>query len=171
MRKAVQITGAALVAAVLMTGCSSQSDDGDKKAGATAPAADQQQKPGDTASAPAAPAGGGTVKAAELQGGWAKGKLMDKSLLILSFSRNLVMLSGKTACSGTVVDTAQPVTIDITHCQDGSNEYAKGTVKSVDAKTLTVAWANGKVDTFTKAVGTDGKPAAGLPGAPGKLGG
>ncbi|WP_116212547.1 hypothetical protein [Streptomyces olivoreticuli] len=164
MRKAVQITGAALIAAVLMTGCSSQSD-GDKKTGGATPPAAQPDKPADPAAAK-----GGNVKAADLKGGWSKGKLMDKSLLIMSFSGNMVMLSGKTACSGTVVDTTQPVTINITHCQDGSTEYAKGTIKSVDAKTLTVAWASGKEDTLTKTVGADGKPAAEVPGLPGKLG-
>ncbi|MEV6673142.1 hypothetical protein [Streptomyces sp. NPDC051162] len=168
MRKAVQITGAAIIAAVLMTGCGSQSDDGDKNKSATPPPA-APAKPADPAAQ--APAKGGTVKAADLRGGWSKGKLMDKSMLILSFSGNMVMLSGKTACSGTVVDSTQPVTIDITHCQDGSTEYTKGTVKSVDAKTLTVAWASGKEDVLTKAVDADGKPAVPVPGAPGKLGG
>lgn len=163
MRKAVQITGAAFIAAVLMTGCSSQSDDKDKNKSATPPAATGQQTPGD-APAPDAPAKGGNVKAADLRGGWSKGKLMDKSMLIMSFSGNMVMLSGKTACSGTVVDSAQPVTINITHCQDGSSEYTKGTIKSVDAKTLTVAWASGKEDTLTKTVSADGKPAVELPG-------
>ncbi|MEU3753549.1 hypothetical protein AB0H17_12400 [Streptomyces olivoreticuli] len=164
MRKAVQITGAAIIAAVLMTGCSSQSDGG-KKPGDATPTAAQPDKPADPAAAK-----GGNVKAADLKGGWSKGKLMDKSLLIMSFSGNMVMLSGKTACSGTVADTAQPATISITHCQDGSTEYTKGTIKRVDAKTLTVAWASGKEDTLTKAVGADGKPAAEVPGMPGKLG-
>ncbi|MFI1969431.1 hypothetical protein BLA24_14380 [Streptomyces cinnamoneus] len=165
MRKAVQITGAALIAAVLMTGCSKSSDDkgGDKgkETGATAPADPAKQPSG----APAAdkPA---NVKAADLSGGWSKGKLSDQSLLILSFASNTVMLSGKTACSGKVNDTAQPVTLDITHCQDGSTEYGKGTVKSFDGKSLTISWASGKEDTLTKTVGADGKPAglpAGLP--------
>ncbi|MEU2868932.1 hypothetical protein ABZ769_06965 [Streptomyces olivoreticuli] len=166
MRKAVQITGAAVIAAVLMTGCSSQSNDEKKPGNATPPAA-APEKPADPAAQ--VPAKSGNVKAADLKGGWSKGKLTDKSLLILSFSGNMVMLSGKTACSGTVADTAQPATINITHCQDGSTEYTKGTIKSADAKTLTVAWASGKEDTLTKAVGADGKPAE-VPGMPGKLG-
>ncbi|MEV4433644.1 hypothetical protein [Streptomyces sp. NPDC049555] len=162
MRKAVQITGAAVVAAVLMTGCSKSSDD--KK---TDPAA----KPsGAASSAPAAdpaasqkPIGSGNVTAAELKGGWSKGKLSDQSLMVMSFAGNQVMLSTKTACSGKLVDNAQPATVEINHCQDGSTDYAKGTIKKFDGKSLTIAWASGKEDTLTKTVGGDGKPAINIP--------
>ncbi|MFF4223008.1 hypothetical protein ACFYZH_09080 [Streptomyces abikoensis] len=173
MRKAVQITGAAAVAAVLMTGCGSSSDKGgdkSKETGASAPATADSGKPTPGGAATSTPAQ--RVSAADLKGGWSKGKLSDQSLLILSFAGNKVGLSGKTACSGTVVDNAQPVTLEITHCQDGSTDYSKGTVKSFDGKSLTIAWASGKEDTLTKAVGADGKPAglpAGLPaGIPAK---
>ncbi|MFC5147251.1 hypothetical protein [Streptomyces aureoversilis] len=161
MRKAVQITGAALCAAVLMTGCSSGSDGGkdDKKAGGTTPSS---QAPAEQPSAPAADAK--RVTAAELAGGWANGgKLTDKSLVILSFAQDKVMLSGKTACSGTLVDNSQPATINIKHCQDGSTDYSTGTIKDFDGKSFTVTWASGKQDKMSKAVGGDGKP-AGLPG-------
>ncbi|MFE5873132.1 hypothetical protein ACFQ6V_31385 [Streptomyces roseifaciens] len=162
MRKAVQITGAALCAAVLMTGCSSESDGGkkdDKPAGGATPAS---QAPAEQPSAPAADAKRAT--AAELAGGWSNsGKLTDKSLVILSFAQDRVMLSGKTACSGTLVDNSQPATITIKHCQDGSTDYSTGTIKDFDGKSFTVAWASGKQDKMTKAVGADGKP-AGLPG-------
>ncbi|MGK5545627.1 hypothetical protein ACSNOH_12965 [Streptomyces sp. URMC 127] len=164
MRKAVQITGAALCAAVLMTGCSSGSDGGkkdDKPAGSATP---PSQAPAEQPSSPAADAGGQRATAAGLAGGWSNnGKLTDKSLVILSFAQNTVMLSGKTACSGTLVDNSQPATITIKRCQDGSTDYSTGTIKDFDGKSFTVVWASGKQDKMTKAVGGDGKP-AGVPG-------
>ncbi|GAA0452583.1 hypothetical protein ACFQ2B_13730 [Streptomyces stramineus] len=164
MRKAVQITGAAIFAAVLMTGCSSEGDDkpSDPKQ-STPPAADQQkpgEKPADT------PGSSGPVTPATLNGGWGnKGQLVDKSLLILSFADKTAMLSGKSACAGKVDYDAKPVTLTF-NCKDGSTDYAKGTVKSVDGKTLVVSWASGKEDTFTKTVGSDGK-VTGIPGITG----
>ncbi|MBT2384153.1 hypothetical protein [Streptomyces sp. ISL-11] len=162
MRKAVQITGAALIAAVLMTGCGSESG-GDKKDEAT-PAADApKQTPGD---APAKdPAKGPNTSAAALAGAWSKGKLADKSMRILSFSGNAAALNAMTyACAGKVVDNAQPVTLTF-NCKNGNTEYAQGTVKSVNANSLTIAWASGKEDTFSKSVDEAGKP-NGLPAKP-----
>ncbi|MEC4020035.1 hypothetical protein [Streptomyces sp. H27-D2] len=144
MRKAAQITGAAFCAAVLMTGCSSSDGDSDKETGERAPSA--SGKP----SATAAPDAGGDVKAADLKGGWTTSGLhADKGLLILSIAANDALLVGKTSCTGKVVDTAQPVTLNLT-CKDSGSDYAKGTVKSADAKTLKITWASGKEDTFTK---------------------
>ncbi|MEU7137161.1 hypothetical protein [Streptomyces sp. NPDC046261] len=169
MRKAVQITGAAIIAAVLMTGCSKSSDDGDKKTDAKPSADAGQQTPVGEApkDKPADKPEGKPVTAAELAGGWSNGgKLTDKSIVILSFAQNTVMLSGKTACSGTLVDNSQPATITIKHCQDGSTDYAKGTIKNFDGKSFTVAWASGKEDKMSKAVGGDGKPVVPVPAKP-----
>ncbi|MFF7731052.1 hypothetical protein [Streptomyces sp. NPDC008001] len=164
MRKAVQITGAALCAAVLMTGCSSGSDGGkkdDKPAAGTTPAS---QAPAEQPSSPAADAGGQRATAATLAGGWTNGgKLADQTIVIMSFAGNTVMLSGKTACSGTLVDNSQPATVTIKHCQDGSKDYTTGTIKGFDGKSFTVAWASGKTEKMTKTVGSDGKP-TGVPG-------
>ncbi|GGY09070.1 hypothetical protein [Streptomyces hiroshimensis] len=161
MRKAVQITGAALCAAVLMTGCSSSSDGGKKDDKPVGGATPTSQAPAEQPSSPAADAKRAT--AAELAGGWSNGgKLADKSIVILVFTQNTVTLSGKTACSGTLVDNAQPATITIKHCQDGSKDYTTGTIKDFDGKSFTVAWASGKEEKMIKTVGSDGKP-AGLP--------
>ncbi|MFH8789652.1 hypothetical protein [Streptomyces roseoverticillatus] len=173
MRKAVQITGAALCAAVLMTGCSSSSDGGKKDDKPVGGATPTSQAPAEQPSSPAADAGQ-RATAAGLAGGWSNnGKLTDKSLVILSFAQNTVMVSGKTACSGTLVDTSQPATITIKRCQDGSTDYSTGTIKDFDGKSFTVVWASGKQDKMSKAVGSDGKPtgvaggiAGGLPTMP-----
>ncbi|WP_372410909.1 hypothetical protein [Streptomyces luteireticuli] len=161
MRKAAQFTGAALIAAVLMTGCGSGSkDDGDAKKNDAASSGSSGS--GQQSQAPAAGGDG----AAALQGGWAKGSLLDKSLMVLAVAGDHASLSvaPKVACSGKVVTTARPVTFEL-KCLDGSTEYAKGTVKSVDAKSITVAWASGKEDTLKKDTEAD-KP-AGLPKAGG----
>ncbi|WKU45514.1 hypothetical protein Q3V23_16360 [Streptomyces sp. VNUA116] len=164
MRKAVQITGAALCAAVLMTGCSSSSGGGKKDDKPVGGATPTSQAPAEQPSSPAADTGGQRASAATLAGGWSNnGKLTDQSLLILVFTQDKVTLSGKTACSGTLVTTSQPATITIKHCQDNSTDYATGTIKDFDGKSFTVAWASGKQDKMSKTVGSDGKP-TGVPG-------
>lgn len=158
MRKAAQFTGAALIAAVLMTGCGNGGKDGgDAKKNDAAPSAgsgSQQQSQ--------APAADGGADAAALQGSWAKGGFLTKDLVILAVAGDHASVSAapKVACSGKVVTTAKPVTLDL-KCLDGGTEYAKGTVKSVDARSITIAWASGKEDVLKKDTEA-GKP-AGLP--------
>ncbi|GHG76106.1 hypothetical protein [Streptomyces griseocarneus] len=154
MRKAVQITGAAVIAAVLMTGCGSSGDDKDKETGqpaptgASKPAEAPKDKPAET---PAKP-----VKAADLAGSWGNGgKHADNSLQTYTFTKNMVVMAGKDTCTGQVVDNAQPVTLTMKNCPGRTT----GTVKGFDGKSLTVSWEGGKEDKLTKVNGIPGLPA------------
>ncbi|WP_344319895.1 hypothetical protein [Streptomyces macrosporus] len=69
--------------------------------------------------------------------------------LVLSISGDQAALLGETACSGPVDTGADPITFSL-ECTDKSTDRTKGTVKSVDGKSLTVAWESGATDTFTK---------------------
>ncbi|MEV5507753.1 hypothetical protein [Streptomyces orinoci] len=160
MRKAAQITGAAVIAAVLMTGCSKSSDGGDKKADGSASASAQPAQQQPSSQAPAQDKST-DFNIADLKGAWAKGKLLDNSLVIVSISGNYAAVSaGKEACSGKLAET-RPITMDL-KCQPAGGEYSKGTIKRYDGKSITVAWASGKEDVLEKKV-SDGKPVNGLP--------
>ncbi|MEU1374327.1 hypothetical protein ABZ442_11725 [Streptomyces triculaminicus] len=170
MRKAVQITGAAIFAAVLMTGCGSSGGEKDKETGQPAPTG--ASKPADAPKDKPAETPAKQVTATDLAGGWSNGgKLADKSIVVLTFADKIVAISGKSTCTGELVDNAQPVTINVKHCQDGAKDYTTGTIKDFTGKSFTVAWASGKEEKYNKALSADGKPAGvGIPGLPAKPG-
>ncbi len=82
-----------------------------------------------------------------------------RQLQAYTFTKSLVVLSGKVTCTGQVVDNAQPVTLNMKNCSG----HTTGTVKNVDGKTLTVAWDGGQEEKLTKLAGLP----AGLPAKPG----
>ncbi|MFH8366311.1 hypothetical protein [Streptomyces sp. NPDC018031] len=155
MRQAARITGAALFAAVLMTGCSSSDDDGKGEGTASkAPAAD----------VPASGDAGKGVGASDLEGGWATDAThTDQGLLILSVQGGTATLLGKTSCTGKVEDS-RPVKLTLA-CKDGSSDRSDGSVVRGDAESLTISWGSGKESTFKRTVTPDGKPKlpSGLP--------
>ncbi|MFI1797659.1 hypothetical protein ACH427_09910 [Streptomyces sp. NPDC020379] len=159
MRKAVQITGAAFIAAVLMTGCGSQSDDKDKSA--TPPPSAPTKPAGPAAQDPAEGTGvTGPVEgtyAAKIDGtGW--GLVISPSMAALAGAGHV--------CDGTVDHNAKPPTLTL-KCADGDTLRTQGEIVSADGKTLVVSWSSGKKDTFLKT--EKGGAPAGLPDL-GKLG-
>ncbi|WP_190131273.1 hypothetical protein [Streptomyces mashuensis] len=151
MRKAAQITGAALVAAVLMTGCSSGSDDKKNKGDATPPPAP---------SATAAPTQGGSGAAGATDGGYAA-QTAD-GLVGLSLSAGtatLVSDGGKHLCTGTV----RGKSIDL-KCPDGSTKRTMGLIEKSDATSMVVFWEGGDRETFVKKADAGQLPTA-LPSA------
>lgn len=157
MRKAVQITGAACIAAVLMTGCSKSSDNGGgKKAdGDKATASAQPAAPGSNAPAPD-PGSDNKTDAAALNGGWADLKSPDGAVGLYISGTKAAVVNGAHKCSGGI-NQAKPATLDLS-CADGDSKRTHGTVEKVDGSSLTVAWASGAKETFAK---------AGMPGASG----
>lgn len=153
MRKAVQITGAAVFAAVLMTGCSKSSDGGDKKVPATPPAAADSQAPA-AGGASSAPAGGTT---GSVDGAWGAAQSADGAVGLSIHGAKGAVVNGKHICPGEVNQSAKPVTLTL-KCNDGDTTRSQGTIVSSDGKSLTVSWASGRKDTFVKA---DGAGAAG----------
>ncbi|MEV0368608.1 hypothetical protein AB0I10_02045 [Streptomyces sp. NPDC050636] len=164
MRKAISFASAAAAAALLLAGCGG-SNGGEGKDG------QQSAQPTSSAGQNTDAPGGGNVDSAALQGGWTTDALhADKGLLILAIAKDTVLLTGKNSCSGKLKADAQPVTLDLT-CTKGNNDHAKGTVKSLNGKELTIAWASGKEDTFTKSEMPSGMPTDMPEGMPTDLGG
>ncbi|MCD9144966.1 hypothetical protein [Streptomyces albireticuli] len=168
MRRAAQFTGAALVAAVLMTGCGSGGDkDGGKKE-AGAPSAAPSPPAGDGASGGKGGSALDGVYAARSGDG-------PVGLSVYQGKAALYADSGKRACTGTVGVDKKPVTFTLT-CADGNTDRASGKVDQADGKTLVVSWADGRKDTFSRTGDAAQLPdpaklgGGGLP-APTKLGG
>lgn len=162
MRKAISFASAAAAAALLLAGCGG-SNGGEGKGGqqGAQPTSSAGQNTG---------SGGGNVDSAALQGGWATNALhADQGLLILAIAKDSVLVTGKNSCSGKLKADAQPVTFDLT-CTKGNNDHAKGTVKSLNGKELTITWASGKEDTFTKSEMPSGMPTDMPTGMPTDLG-
>jgi hypothetical protein len=141
VRTSARYAGAAavLAAALLVSGCGSGgSEDGPEP----------ERTAGQTTE-PAEPTGNADDEAATggVNGTWSV--TGDGKALVLSVNGDQAALLGETTCTGTADSGAEPVTFALT-CTDGSTDRAKGTVKSVDGRSLTVAWESGTTDTFTK---------------------
>ncbi|MGY0059511.1 hypothetical protein ACWY4P_23655 [Streptomyces sp. LZ34] len=140
MIKAVRIAGAVAAAALLMTGCGSDSDDGGDK-----PEASKKTPAADQSSAPAEGGAGGKVSGAYVSksGGEA---------MILSINGDKAgLVAGKHTCSGEYTDTGAANKMLMLDCADGNTDRTMGSVKaSADGKTLTVDWDAVDPDTFTK---------------------
>ncbi|MFI0966142.1 hypothetical protein ACH4S8_32840 [Streptomyces sp. NPDC021080] len=154
MRAAAATAG--LAAALVLTGCSSGSDDsGDASASPSASATDGAGTGGGSGATPAA---GG-----KLQGSWlttAGGKAV---VLMINGKQAGLFATGGTVCSGTSSEEAGMRMIRLA-CTDGSKKRAVGMVDSVDATTLKVTWEGGLgKETYIKSQG--GKLPTGLPTA------
>ncbi|MET7514011.1 hypothetical protein ABZS88_11100 [Streptomyces sp. NPDC005480] len=150
-------TGAAaagVAAALVITGCSSDSGDGGDggKSKETPQASATASAGGDTGGS----ASGG--KSGSLQGSWVTTS-QGKSVALL-ISGKKVALVGKHVCSGTAGDEMgmQMLTLK---CADGNSDRNMGQVKSVDATTLKVSWEGFGDDTFRKT--DNGKLPSGFP--------
>ncbi|WP_431042821.1 hypothetical protein ACQUSR_13560 [Streptomyces sp. P1-3] len=141
MRKAAQITGAALIAAVLVTGCSSSNDDKDDK---KSPIAGGQSN---------APAGG--------DGSTASGTYISQAAgsrpVSLVITGDKAAIAGPHLCQGTYSNNMLML-----QCSDGNTDRTKGKVTVSDGgKTVTVDWdALSENDTFTR---TGDMPTGGVP--------
>ncbi|MFI5803765.1 hypothetical protein [Streptomyces sp. NPDC051561] len=145
-RTARTVAGAAaLAAALLLTGCSSDGGKDDKapaKDGASsAPAGDGA---GGASTPPAGDAGAG-----EVTGSWTA--TSNGKLVVLTISGDMAGIAGEQLCTGRVVRQGS-VTLDL-KCPNGNTDRAKGAVTAgADGKTLTVKWeGSGIEDKFSKA--------------------
>lgn len=138
MIKAVRIAGAVAAAALLMTGCGSDSDDGGDKPDASkkAPSAEQS-------SAPAEGGAGGAVSGAYVS------KSGGEALFLSISGEKAGLVAGKHTCSGEYADMGNKMLM--LKCADGNTDRTMGKVTaSADGKTLKVSWDVGLNDTFTK---------------------
>lgn len=158
MRASARITGAATAvaaAALLVGGCGSSGSEGNPEP----PAADESNRPEGGGE------GGGesaAIDAKALAGGWVTSTTKPDSMLIMAFAEKTVMLTGTASCTGAAALDENPVTLDL-KCRAGSEDYAKGTVKSLTDGKLTVEWESGEFSAFTKATDESGNPKE-LPG-------
>ncbi|WP_442695847.1 hypothetical protein [Streptomyces pseudogriseolus] len=157
-RRALAAVG--LAGALTLTACGGDGggDGGsDDSAGTPTPSvtrtADSGGGTGGTGGSDGAPAG-------DLQGSWlttADGKAV---VLMVNGNEAALFATGGTVCSGTAKgDSEQTITLK---CPTGDGDRTKGTVGSVDGKSLTVTWEGAAgTETYTKAEGGSLPP--GLP--------
>ncbi|MFE5029336.1 hypothetical protein ACFRAO_40100 [Streptomyces sp. NPDC056656] len=156
MLKRVRIGAAAagVAAALVITGCSSDSGDGGDggKSEETPQASATASTGGDTGGS------GSGGKSGSLQGSWVTTS-QGKSVALL-ISGKKAALVGEHVCSGTAGDEMgmQMLTLK---CADGNTDRNMGQVKSIDATTLKVSWEGFGDDTFRKT--DNGKLPSGFP--------
>jgi hypothetical protein len=129
VRNAARITGAAMVAAVLVSGCSSSKND-NKQSDATPSASAPASQAAPSASAPAV----------RLDGTWA-GDNADgvKSLTIVG---DKAAIAGKTVCAGATVVAGGQTLLHL-KCADHSTTHTDGVVTPAsDGKSLSVNWGS-----------------------------
>ncbi|MGW4391565.1 hypothetical protein [Streptomyces sp. NPDC004685] len=158
MLKRVRIGAAAagVAAALVITGCSSDSGDGGDGGKAKETPQASASTGADTGGSGSGSGSGG--KSGSLQGSWVTTS-QGKSVALL-ISGKKVALVGEHVCSGTAGDEMgmQMLTLK---CADGNTDRNTGQVKSVDATTLKVSWGGFGDDTFRKT--DNGKLPSGFP--------
>ncbi|WP_433546371.1 hypothetical protein ACQPZG_15620 [Streptomyces sp. CA-294286] len=140
---------AALAAALLLTGCSSDGDKGKAPQDSASPEASADAGAA-TTTPPAGDAGAGDVN-----GSWMA--TTNGKSVFLTVQDDAAGILGEHMCTGRVVRQGA-VTLDL-KCPNGNTDRAKGTVTTgADGKSLTVKWeGSGIEDRFTRG------PAGGLP--------
>ncbi|MEU8890306.1 hypothetical protein [Streptomyces sp. NPDC048442] len=136
---------AALAAALLLTGCSSDGNGGgDAKGSAKPPAATSGAGTGGETGAPSGDAGN-----ADIKGSWMA--TTHGKLVVLTVQDDMAGIAGEHLCTGRTVRTGK-VSLDL-KCANGNTDRTKGEVTvGADGKTLTVKWeGSGIEDKFSKA--------------------
>ncbi|WP_372349991.1 hypothetical protein [Streptomyces sp. KL116D] len=145
---------AAVVAALAVTGCSS--DDGGKDKG--------KDKASDGSSSSAAPdggasSGGSTGSAKDAEGIWSATTDGKPVVLVVGGKQASLSTGDGHLCVGALADMGKPM-LNL-KCADGSTDRTMGAIESNDGTTMKVSWDAGARDTFTKS--KDGKLPEGLP--------
>ncbi|WP_030677970.1 hypothetical protein [Streptomyces sp. NRRL B-1347] len=157
---AVGATVAGLAAALVLTGCSSDSDDGGGKGRKDKGAASG----GSSGAADSGGTGDSGTKGGSLEGSWVSQSGGKPVGLVISGGRASLIGTGQ-VCDGTAGNERGQRTIKL-KCSDGGTERSEGRVESVSSTTLKVLWEGHGKDEFVKAEGgklPEGLPTAGLP--------
>jgi hypothetical protein len=154
----VALATAGLAAALVLTGCSS--DSGGSGGGASA-------TPGASSSGAAAGGSGGSAssssKAGKLEGSWLATTGGKAVALVITGKQAGLFTTGGTVCSGTADEGAGIQTIHL-KCTDGSKTRGTGTVDSITSTGMKVTWQGGiGTETYTRSEG--GTLPSGLPTA------
>ncbi|MET9291539.1 hypothetical protein [Streptomyces sp. NPDC003077] len=135
MRNAAPIAGAAVAAALLLSGCGGTGDGAGT--GKVASGSPEASRSGD---------GEGKDADQAFQGAWEAGTDGTKVILVVAERTASLSVGRKTACLGTV--EGRTVTV---RCSNGDTTRTTGTLEpGNDSKSLTVAWKDGPTDAFTR---------------------
>ncbi|WP_371527991.1 hypothetical protein OG302_19780 [Streptomyces sp. NBC_01283] len=150
---------AGLVAALVLTGCSSDGGDG----------GDEGKDKGSAGSSAGTPDEGGADSGADSgakdgssEGSWVATADGNPLALVIA-GKQATLLGENVLCSG----TASAETIRL-KCAKGDSDRTEGTVESVNGTSMTVSWQGAGKDQFTRTKGgklPDGLPTAGIPGS------
>ncbi|MFD5702213.1 hypothetical protein [Streptomyces lasiicapitis] len=149
---------ASLAAALVLTGCSSDGDDGGDE-GKDKGASDSASKTPGSGSGGSEDAGSGDG-GGDLEGSWVATTGGKPVALVITGKR--ATLVGEHVCNGTADAAGDARSIKL-KCADGDMDRTDGRIESVDAKTLKIAWQGFGKDEFLKT--KDGKLPEGLPTA------
>ncbi|MET7699910.1 hypothetical protein [Streptomyces sp. NPDC005485] len=144
----IALTAAGVVAALVLTGCSSDGDsggDGDSGNTSATPTATETAATGGGS-------GSGETSGAKgtLEGSWLATTDGKAVALMVTGKKAAVFTTGGTVCSGTAGKESGMQMIRL-KCADGSDDRATGMVDSVSATTLKITWSGGAgKETYTK---------------------
>ncbi|MFH8403248.1 hypothetical protein ACH4FX_00540 [Streptomyces sp. NPDC018019] len=148
MRKAARITGTAVIAALLLSGCGGSSGGSGKGDAADRPGRTPAATPSQTAD------GGPTDGTGSLDGAWTA-RTGDSHLTLVIYRGTASMGLGAdtgAVCQGKIERLGS--TVIALKCMGGHTTRTLGTVEpGADGRTLTVRWKGGPADRFTKAEG------------------
>lgn len=149
MKKAANIAGTVAAAALVLTACGSDSDEGTKDTSKDTPSAQES-------SAPAEGGADSTITGAYLA------KTGSQTLILSISGEKASLIAGKHICNGEYTDTGEKMLMF--KCADGNTDRTMGKVApSGDGKTLTVDWdALSENDTFTRTTSPSDIP-SGIP--------
>ena len=151
------VAAAGLMAALVLTGCSSGSG-GDSTSAPSAPASTSTADTGAGAGSSSAESAG------KLEGSWLATTGGKPVALVVNGATAALFTTGGTVCSGTAGEEAGMQMIHL-KCKNGSKGRQTGMVDSVNSKSMKVTWSGGSIgaETYTKSEG--GKWPSGLPTA------
>ncbi|MGW7078659.1 hypothetical protein ACWGH2_17815 [Streptomyces sp. NPDC054871] len=156
---------AGLVAALVLTGCSSDGGDGNgdegkdkgsSSAGSSA-GADGSETPDEGGADSGADSGAGDGSS---EGSWVATADGNPLALVIA-GKQATLLGENVLCSGTAGGDAIKL-----KCAKGDSDRTEGTVESVNGTSMTVSWQGAGEDQFTRTKGgklPEGLPTAGLP--------
>ncbi|MFD1661437.1 hypothetical protein ACFSL4_25340 [Streptomyces caeni] len=151
------LTAAGLAAALVLTGCSSDSGtDGSAHGDSSTPSASAPDTGGDS--------GTPTGKPGKLEGSWLATTGGKAVALVINGKQAGLFATGGTVCSGTAGEEAGTQMIHL-KCTDGSKDRGTGMVDSVNSTTMKVTWQGGGIGTETYTRSEGGTLPSGLPTA------
>lgn len=153
---------AGLAAALVLTGCSSDSDGNTAGDEASSPQPSAAASSADAEGGSSGGSGGGAAEADGVEGSWVTTKEGKLIALMVDGAKVAMFSTGGSMCSGTARETSGEQKIAL-KCTDGNKDRAAGVIDSVNSSTMKVTWEGFGEETYTRS--EDGKWPEGLPTA------